>query len=85
METNKQATGAGLPGRRALGLLLGAALAGSVMAVGPLAWAASPDPLDATPVRMDDVSPSAQGKRTVVRNVRFYNDGIEMAGDLYLP
>ena len=72
METNKQSAGAGLRDRRPLSrrnLLLAAALAGAVMAVGPLASTASPN----------------EGNRTVAQNVRFDNNGIEMAGDLYLP
>jgi acetyl esterase/lipase len=72
METNKQSAGTGLRDRRPLrrrNLLLAAVLAGAAMVVGPLASTASPN----------------EGGPTVAQNVRFENNGIEMAGDLYLP
>ncbi|HEX6370854.1 MAG TPA: alpha/beta hydrolase [Longimicrobium sp.] len=88
METNKHAAGAGLPDRgprSRRNLLLAATLIGTVMAVGPLAWAASPSPLNATANRIYDVSVSTLENRVVRQNVRFDNEGIEMAGHLYLP
>lgn len=88
MNTNKQPARAGIQVRKPGGrrtFLLAASLAGTVLAVGPLAWAAGPTRPNAATIPFNDTITRATGNRTVMRKVRFDNAGIEMAGHLYLP